>query len=133
MQVNRIGDGLSVVAQVTPEDVPDLAMTGFRAIICNRPDGEGPDQPTHEEVAASAAAAGLALRCLPVNSGMVSDADAAAFGATLRELPEPVLACSADHWKRTGVPDAIRIDFIPARSPSSPGASCRPNSAMAAR
>lgn len=101
MQVNKIDDGLSVAAQVMPEDVPDLAMTGFRAIICNRPDGEGPDQPTHEEVAAAAAAAGLTLRYLPVSSGMVSDADAAAFGAALRELPGPVLA-----YCRTGTRSA---------------------------
>lgn len=101
MQVNRIDDSLSVAAQVTPEDVPDIAMMGFRAIVCNRPDGEGADQPTNEEVAAVAAAAGLAFRYLPVASGLVSDADAAAFGAALRELPGPILA-----YCRTGTRSA---------------------------
>ena len=69
MQVNRIDEGLSVLPQIGPQDVPDLAMMGFRAIVCNRPDGEGPDQPTQEEIAAVAKAAGLEMRYLPVVAG----------------------------------------------------------------
>jgi sulfide:quinone oxidoreductase len=101
MQVNRIDEGLSVSPQIGPEDVPDLAMMGFRAIVCNRPDGEGPDQPTQEEIGAVARAAGLEMRYLPVVAGMVSDEDAAAFAAALRELPGPVLA-----YCRTGTRSA---------------------------
>lgn len=101
MQVNRIDEALAVSPQITPADVADLAADGFRAIVCNRPDGEGPDQPTSEEIAAVAAAAGIAFRYLPVVSGMVADADATAFGAALRELPGPVLA-----YCRTGTRSA---------------------------
>lgn len=119
MQVNRIDETLSVSPQITPADVADLAADGFRAIVCNRPDGEGADQPTSAEIAAVAAAAGLAFCYLPVAPGMASDADAAAFGAALRELPGPVLAyCatgtrSATLWSlseagRRPLPDILR-------------------------
>ena len=65
---------------------------GFRAIICNRPDGEGPDQPTFVEIEAAARQAGLEARYLPVTAGLVQDADADTFGQALMELPGPVLA-----------------------------------------
>lgn len=92
MNIAAIDETLSVSPQIAPADIPDIAAGGFRAIVCNRPDGEGPDQPTSEEIAAAAAAAGLAFRYLPVTPGMVTDADADAFGTALRELPGPVLA-----------------------------------------
>ena len=84
MNIAAIDETLSVSPQIAPADIPDIAAGGFRAIVCNRPDGEGPDQPTSEEIAAAAAAAGLAFRYLPVTPGMVTDADADAFGTALR-------------------------------------------------
>ena len=92
MQLNKITDALTVSPQITAADIPALKDTGFRSIICNRPDGEGSDQPTHEEIEAAARDAGLEMRYLPVQSGLVQDADATAFGTALRELPGPVLA-----------------------------------------
>ena len=45
MQLNKVTDALSVSPQITAEDVAAIRDAGFRAIICNRPDGEGADQP----------------------------------------------------------------------------------------
>ena len=45
MEIKTITDELSVTAQVRPEDLEMLAEKGFRTLICNRPDGEAPDQP----------------------------------------------------------------------------------------
>ncbi|MBK45984.1 MAG: TIGR01244 family phosphatase [Roseovarius sp.] len=92
MQINKVTDALSVSPQITAEDVAAIRDAGFRAIICNRPDGEGADQPNFEEIEAAARAAGLEARYLPVTSGMVRDEDAAAFGQALMELPGPVFA-----------------------------------------
>ncbi|WP_439122476.1 TIGR01244 family sulfur transferase [Marivita sp.] len=92
MQLNKINDALTVSPQIAADDIPALKEAGFRSIICNRPDGEGADQPTHEEIEAAAKAAGLEVRYLPVQTGLVQDEDAAAFGAALRDLPGPVLA-----------------------------------------
>ncbi len=88
----KLTDEISVAGQISPEAVGELAALGFKSIICNRPDGEGSDQPLFREVADAAAAAGLEARYVPVSSGQVSDADAAAFSAAIAELPKPILA-----------------------------------------
>ena len=72
--------------------MPALKKAGFRAIICNRPDGEGADQPSFDEIEAAAKAAGIEARYVPVQSGMVTDEDVTAFGAALNDLQRPVLA-----------------------------------------
>ena len=92
MDPKAITSTLSASPQVCVEDVRKLADRGFRSIICNRPDGEGPDQPSFEEIEAAAKAAGLEARYLPIVAGRVSDADAEAFGQAMDELPKPVLA-----------------------------------------
>ncbi|WP_226577708.1 bifunctional protein tyrosine phosphatase family protein/NAD(P)/FAD-dependent oxidoreductase [Acuticoccus sediminis] len=92
MDPRRIDDRLSVSPQITAADVAELKRLGFRAIICNRPDGEGADQPTFDEIEAAAKAVGLATRYLPIASGIVLDGDADDFALALGELPGPVLA-----------------------------------------
>tara|TARA_R110000787_G_scaffold36948_20_gene94182 strand:- start:2091 stop:3764 length:1674 start_codon:yes stop_codon:yes gene_type:complete len=92
MDIKPLAAGLSVSAQITPTDMQAIKDAGFRAIICNRPDGEGADQPTFDEIAAAAKKAGLEARYLPIVSGKVSDADADAFDTAMTELPGPILA-----------------------------------------
>jgi len=92
MEIKKISAEFSVSPQIEAADIPAIAAAGFRSIICNRPDGEGADQPSHEEIAAAAKAAGLEMRYLPVVAGMVRDEDAEAFGAAMLELPNPTLA-----------------------------------------
>ncbi|MEO3480264.1 TIGR01244 family sulfur transferase [Phaeobacter sp. CAU 1743] len=92
MDFKTLTSGLSVSPQITIADLPAIRDAGYRAIICNRPDGEGADQPTFDEIQAAAEKLGLEARYLPIVSGKVSDADAAGFGAALTELPGPVLA-----------------------------------------
>ena len=101
MDARTITSGLSVSPQITAEDVRTARDHGFRAIICNRPDGEGMDQPNFEEIETEAEALGLEARYLPIVAGKVQDADAAAFGKLLEELPGPVLA-----YCRTGTRSA---------------------------
>ena len=92
MDIRRITQGLSVSPQITPEDVAAIAKAGFRAILANRPDDEGADQPDHAALARAAKASGLAFRYLPVTPGAVTDAAVDGFAAALRDLPGPVLA-----------------------------------------
>jgi sulfide:quinone oxidoreductase len=92
MEPKRITRELSVAAQIAPGDVKELADRGFRSIICNRPDGEGADQPTFEEVEAAANAEGLEARYIPVETGKVQEGDAAAFDMAMAQLPKPALA-----------------------------------------
>jgi len=101
MEIKTINAEISVAPQITPDEVQKLAVQGFRALICNRPDGEAADQPNFSEIEAAAKKAGLEIRNLPVVSGKVSDQDAADFGAAMQELPRPILA-----YCRTGTRSA---------------------------
>ena len=92
MQINRIDSDISVAPQITAADVAAIAEAGFKAIVCNRPDGEGNDQPLFHEIEEAARKAGLETHYLPVESGKVSDADAESFGQVLEATPKPVLA-----------------------------------------
>ncbi|NNF70798.1 MAG: TIGR01244 family phosphatase, partial [Rhodobacteraceae bacterium] len=120
MEIKPITAKLSVSGQITPEDVKTIAEQGYRAIICNRPDGEGADQPTFEEIEAAAREVGLDARYIPVATGRVTDADAAAFGAALDELPRPVLGyCrsgmrSATLWSLANADTLATTDILAA-------------------
>jgi sulfide:quinone oxidoreductase len=92
MDIRKINRGLSVSPQIAPADMAELKMAGFRSIICNRPDGEGNDQPTFSEIEEAARAAGLEARYMPVVPGRVADEDAGRFDEALSDLPGPVLA-----------------------------------------
>lgn len=92
MELKKITNKTWVSPQIAPEDMNAIKAAGIRAIICNRPDGEGADQPTFEEIEAAAKSAGIEALYVPVQSGMVRDEDVAAFSAALKELPRPVLA-----------------------------------------
>src|SRR6056297_1774471 len=111
MQFNKVTDALSVSPQISAGDMAAIRDAGYRAIICNRPDGEGADQPTFDEIEAAAKAAGLKVRYQPITSGMVRDEDAEAFGAALMELPGPVLA-----YCRTGTRSATLWSLSQAKS-----------------
>lgn len=101
MQIKKLSSSMSVSAQVLAEDVAAIKAAGFRSIICNRPDGEGADQPNHDEIAAAAKADGIELAYLPIVAGKVGDDDADAFATLMADLPGPVLA-----YCRTGTRSA---------------------------
>ncbi|WP_033067388.1 bifunctional protein tyrosine phosphatase family protein/NAD(P)/FAD-dependent oxidoreductase [Thalassospira australica] len=92
MEINKISSGFSVSPQIVANDVAEIAKLGFRSIVCNRPDGEGSDQPTFEEISNAAKEAGIEVRYQPIVAGKVSDDDARDFGRLFDELPKPVFA-----------------------------------------
>ncbi|MDH6153452.1 MULTISPECIES: bifunctional protein tyrosine phosphatase family protein/NAD(P)/FAD-dependent oxidoreductase [Paraburkholderia] len=98
MDIRSLDPSLCASPQLSPEDMVAVAAAGFRSVICNRPDGEGADQPTFSEIEAAARELGIAARYLPVESGKVGDAQAAQFGELMQALPKPVLA-----YCRTGM------------------------------
>ena len=101
MDMKKINGELTVSPQITPADVAEIAAAGFRSIICNRPDGEGADQPVFTEIEQAAKKLGLETSYLPVVSGKVTDEDAAKFGDEFARLPKPVFA-----YCRTGTRSA---------------------------
>jgi len=98
MEFHTLSAELSVAAQIQPEDLTQIQAAGFRAIICNRPDGEAGDQPLYAEIERAAQTFGLRTCYLPAVSGKVSDEQGLQFGQLLAELPKPVLA-----YCRTGM------------------------------
>ncbi|MEO9862557.1 TIGR01244 family sulfur transferase [Yoonia sp.] len=92
MEMKTLTAGLSVSAQILAADMQAIKDAGFRGIICNRPDGEGADQPTFDEIAKAAKKHGIEAVYQPITPGKVSDDDADAFDKALTELPGPVLA-----------------------------------------
>ena len=83
---------LAVSPQLTLEDVRKAAGEGYRSIICNRPDGEEPSQPTAHTIGAAAAALGLQFTHIPVVSGKITDGDVNTMAAALSAVNGPVLA-----------------------------------------
>ncbi len=92
MEIKRLTDQLSVGEQIVANDISEIRDKGFRSIVCNRPDGEGGDQPTFQELARTAEHLGLEMRYLPIVGGRVGDSDAVEFGAVMEQLPKPVFA-----------------------------------------
>jgi uncharacterized protein (TIGR01244 family) len=67
------------------------AQQGFVRVVCNRPDSEGPGQPSGGAMNAAAQAAGLEFVHIPF-AGMPDAATADAVFAAVSEAPGPVLA-----------------------------------------
>jgi sulfide:quinone oxidoreductase len=53
MELHRITEDLTVASQLDAAAVPLVAAKGFRALICNRPDGEASGQPAFGRLASS--------------------------------------------------------------------------------
>lgn len=101
MDIKVLTSSLSVSGQISAADLPEISQAGFKSVICNRPDGEGADQPGFSEIQEVAAREGLVMRYLPAESGKVTDEQGAAFGQLMAELPKPILA-----YCRTGMRSA---------------------------
>lgn len=101
----------AVSPQLTIDDVRKAAQDGYRSIICNRPDGEEPSQPTAQTIGASAAALGLQFTQIPVTAGKATEDDVRLMEAALTIMKGPVLAyCrtgarSANLWALSAVKD----------------------------
>lgn len=92
MTAKKITPALFVSEQVLPQDTAALSTKGFKAIICNLPDGEGADPPSFAEIETATQGLGIQAVYLPIVAGKVTDADALAFGAAMDSLPKPILA-----------------------------------------
>src|SRR5258706_9101822 len=92
MSPKTLTDTLSVSPQLSPDDIDAAAATGFRTIINNRPDGEEPGQPRSADLAARAAAVGIAYVHIPIVPGQIGSDAIAAFGDALSAAKGKVLA-----------------------------------------
>ena len=92
MKYANVTQQLSVSPQILVEDIEAIKAAGFKSIVCNRPNGEGADQPTFSEIEAKATSVGIACVYQPVVSGKVTTEDAVKFEENLQKLEGPVFA-----------------------------------------
>ena len=92
MPIFQLTESLSVAAQITPEDIPNLAAQGFTVVVCNRPDGEVPSQATMDEIEAACNAADLLFVRYPVDAVNFPGPDIEGLGALFDDPGQSVLA-----------------------------------------
>jgi sulfide:quinone oxidoreductase len=85
MDIKQLTANLTISAQVTANDIPALQARGVQVLICNRPDGEGGDQPAWKEVAEVASAAGMQVHYVPVVQDSINADDVRSFATLLDE------------------------------------------------
>jgi uncharacterized protein (TIGR01244 family) len=86
--MKQLQDNMFVAGQISPGEIAQL---GVSMIVNNRPDGEEPGQPTSDEIAAAAQAAGVEYRHIPVAGGF-SLPQVAQMADALAGADGPVLA-----------------------------------------
>jgi sulfide:quinone oxidoreductase len=92
MPIFQLTESLSVAAQITPQDVPNLAAQGFTSVVCNRPDGEVPGQATMDDMEAACNAAGLLFVRYPIDAMNFPGPDIEGLGALFDDPSQSVLA-----------------------------------------
>lgn len=92
MMIRSIHPDYAVSPQIQPDDLAEVSRAGFRSVMCNRPDGESPDQPPFQVIADQATALGLKTAHVPVVSGRISEQDVLDFAQAIKDLPKPVFA-----------------------------------------
>ena len=120
MKTATINDKLSLSDQLLISDIADLASSGVKTIICNRPDGEDSDQLTFTEIQAAAAQHGIIAIHQAITPGQISGEQVDAFRQAVDAADGKVHAyCrtgtrSITLWSlseaKTGVPAATLIE-----------------------
>ncbi len=93
IEVTRLDERLSVAGQISVDDLAEIAQSGFKSVICNRPDFEGGEnQPTSNQLEQEAKSRGIVFAYLPVRLGSIPVERGEAFRKLADELPAPILA-----------------------------------------
>jgi sulfide:quinone oxidoreductase len=88
----KVSEDLAVSVQITSGQLEQFAAQGVALLICNRPDGEEPNQPDFSEIESSARAVGIEAVYQPVVPGQISDQAIADFGNAIEAANGKVLA-----------------------------------------
>ncbi len=91
MRFAKLSDNYAVATQIDPADVERFAREGFAAIVCNRPDGEDPGQPTSESIRAACQRHGIEFHMIPVHGSSISPATVQQFLDVMENARGPVL------------------------------------------
>lgn len=73
MAFMELRQGFLVSPQISVADVAAAKAAGATLIVCNRPDGEAPGQPSAAEIGEAAQAEGLAFAAIPISAGITGN------------------------------------------------------------
>lgn len=90
MNVRKIDDNFAVTGQITPEQIKSISDAGYKSIVCARPDNEEFGQPSFDDVARAAEAAGIQIVHIPVSGGL-GEGQIIRFHEAWGAMPKPVL------------------------------------------
>ena len=106
MKTVSVSESFAVSPQIRLEDMRELADAGYRTVICNRPDGEEPNQLDVASMRDAAQATGLDFHHIPVSGGEFPLVAIKAFAKIRGEADGKVLA-----FCRTGT-RSITLDAL---------------------
>ena len=106
MKLADVSETFAVSPQLEPSDMRGLADAGFNVVICNRPDGEEPNQPDVASMREAAESLGLAFHHIPVSGGEFPPVAIKAFAEVREGADGKVLA-----FCRTGT-RSITLDAL---------------------
>jgi sulfide:quinone oxidoreductase len=113
-KIIHITPSFAVTSELRPNDFAEAARLGFKAIICNRPDGEEDGQLTGRQAAVHAWRAGLTFQHIPATKHeLFTDGVVDGVANAVARLDAPVLA-----YCKSGIRSAIAWAAASARTES---------------
>lgn len=92
MDIRPLTPHYAVSAQISVDDLAEIAEAGIKTVICNRPDAEIPAELHHAQIRAAAEAAGLEFVVLELTMQTLTPANIARQLALIEKSDGPVLA-----------------------------------------
>lgn len=89
MNYRKIDADFAVAGQLQPDQIDELVAAGFKTIVCARPDGEEPGQPTFAIIERAAKAKGLKAVYIPISGG-VGEGALIRMEDALKTMPKPM-------------------------------------------
>ncbi|RVT86970.1 TIGR01244 family phosphatase [Rhodobacteraceae bacterium CCMM004] len=108
MEVTRLDPDYGVAGQIAAKDMAVIHALGYRTVICNRPDGEAPEQELFAAIAAAAEGARLTALCLPFTGAPPPEDTVDALADAWPDLPKPVLAYCRSGARSTALWHAVK-------------------------
>lgn len=99
---------VSFAAQITPEQMKEVAAQGFKTIINNRPDGEEAGQPTSSEIEAAAKEAGVVYKEISFAGNALTQPIVEEFADFFNEAEQPILMFCRTGNRSNGLYEAAK-------------------------
>ena len=111
MQIKHIEENFSISEQITLDDIKTLAELGVKTLICNRPEGEEPNQLTNAQITDEAKSHGINFVHIPSPGREIPQDALILFIKTLAEMN-----CKTHAYCRTGTRSSIFWELMQKQS-----------------